>query len=594
MTRQDINSMLYTALYLLLVVSAVVLAQGDNSRSPTVSTWLGTIVGALCNDGTSSTTPYAHYKSIPYALPPTGQNRWMPPVPLTDSYTNGSFDATHEGPACIQGSFIGVPAPVVQSEDCLSLDVYAPAQIPQGAALPVRVFIHGGGYESGWAAFPPYNGCNAASDTDSIIVVPQYRVGAFGFMAHRAVGSGNYGLMDQQLALRWVQNNIASFGGDPKKVGIYGESAGGGSVVLQMIAVNATGLFNSVVAESQPVFHLQPLRVAQQFADVIGQKLNCTGDGAVVCLRSASAADILTASMFPPSPKLTDNLLYGIAGLAPVHDGTFIAQQPADACAQGAYANVSVLAGTNADEARLFVAPPAYIGFDNYTAYLAASVPPALIPNVSALYPAVPSVPITAYLAIVQMVTDRSFACPTRHFLRALRNASTPAYSYLFTQTLSCPYVPGVPPQALQAAHFAEIPLVFEHFSGLAPNSNCTLSPAEQILARQMNAAWTGMIASGSPSVANVVDWPQYPAYVNLNASGPTVVPDVDPLVGQWEVRCAIWDAVPVIWTVRGVPVDSAMTPDESHRHSTAKLSTGIGAAVLALLLTVAMYKKFM
>ncbi|KAL7751142.1 hypothetical protein RI367_003346 [Sorochytrium milnesiophthora] len=542
------------SLLLLLALSAVVLAQ-----APSVSTPLGKIVGTLCPDGT---TPYAQYRAIPYALPPTGQNRWLPPVPVTANYANGSLDASQDGPTCVQGSYLGVPAPAVQSEDCLSLNVYAPAQIPQGAALPVRVFIHGGGYVSGSAAFAPYNGCNAAADTNSIIVVPQYRLGALGFLAHRAVGSGNYGLMDQQLALRWVQNNIASFGGDPKKVGIYGESAGGGSVVLQMVAANATGLFNSVVAESEIVTEVQPLKVAQQFADAIAQKLNCTGDGAAACLRNASTADILTASNFAPSNKVSDILRPGTAGFNPVLDGNLLTQQPANAWAQGAFTNVSVLAGTNTDEARLFVPPPTNITFDNYTSFIAGSVPPALIPNVTALYPAVPSVPITAYLAIVQMVTDRAFACPTRHLLRAMHNASTPAYSYLFSQTLTCAFLPGVPPQALKASHFSEIALVFEHFSGLVPNSNCTLSPGEQTLARQMNAAWTAMVTSGSPSVANIVAWPQYPAYVNLNATGPLVVPDTDPLVQQWEARCAVWDSVPVSWTVNGVPAGNDSTPN--------------------------------
>ncbi|KAL7746568.1 hypothetical protein RI367_008095 [Sorochytrium milnesiophthora] len=590
----------------LLLITAVgaVVAQDSNSSSPaqpTVNTSLGKISGLLCpsspaagnNTASPATTPYTQYRGIPYAVPPTGQLRWAAPQPIAANYPNGLLNATQLGAPCFQPSIMGY-APPNQSEDCLVLNVFAPAQATPGSPLPVRVFFHGGDYQLG-SASEVYNGCAAGADTNAIIVVPQYRLGALGFLAHRAVGTGNYGLMDQQLALRWVQANIASFGGDPHKVGIYGESAGGSSALLHMVAANSSGLFNSVVSESGPSsWELRPLENAHILADNLAARVNCTGDSAATCLRNAAAADLVAASPVDSALGATnfryaDIMRPGRTLLTPVFDGSFFPKQPSDVFTQGTYANVSLLAGSNHDEGRLFVPSPQNVTFDNYTSFIADSVLVELIPNVTAMYPASPNTPMSAYFAVVQMITDRSYGCPARRVLRAFHSHASPAYSYLFSQTLSCAFYPKAPPKFLKASHYAEVNLVFEHFSGLTMDDpTCTLSPAEQKLAHDMNAAWTAMITAGNPAVPGIPSWPQYPAYAELNATSPAPFGDSDAQTQQWEARCAIWDAVPITWSVDSgngngnttVPGTSAAT----QQHATWATMLLSLAAVLVLL----------
>lgn len=196
--------------------------------------------------------PDAHgvtsFKGIPYAAPPVGALRWHPPqAPLA---FNGMLQATAYGAACLAAPPANSPA---QSEDCLTLNVWTPAPFT-GAAKPVMVFLHGGGFEFGSGASPTYDGSVLATK-DVVVVTINYRLGVFGFLAHpsldaEAGGSGAYGLQDQQAVLRWVQQNIANFGGDPSNVTLFGESAGAHAVGILMASPLSPGLFSKAILQS--------------------------------------------------------------------------------------------------------------------------------------------------------------------------------------------------------------------------------------------------------------------------------------------------------------------------------------------------------
>ena len=212
--------------------------------SPNAKTETGVVRGAAVTGG-------YQFLGIPYAAAPTGNLRWRPPQPAPS--WKGVRDASQFGPSCPQPETPFAP-PGVQSEDCLRLNVYTPAlSSGRAKARPVLVWIHGGGFvQDGARNYDPKN--LAAEGT--VVVTVNYRLGALGFLAHPALASspggpsGNYGLMDQQAALRWVQHNIRTFGGDPNNVTIAGESAGGLSVLMHMVSEGSRGLFQKAIVQS--------------------------------------------------------------------------------------------------------------------------------------------------------------------------------------------------------------------------------------------------------------------------------------------------------------------------------------------------------
>jgi para-nitrobenzyl esterase len=227
------------------------------------------------------------FLGLPYAAPPTGNLRWRPPQPA--AAWSGVRDATKFGPSCPQatmGNPFLPPGPI--SEDCLYLNVYTPAARP-GANRPVLVWIHGGGLVQDGAR--NYDGTKLAAD-GTVVVTINYRLGALGFLAHPALASrpggaaGNYGLMDQQAALRWVQRNIAQFGGDPRNVTIAGQSAGGLSVLAQMVSPGARGLFQRAIVQSGTfALNQQPLATAEAAGETFAKNAGCQ-DQTAACLRA--------------------------------------------------------------------------------------------------------------------------------------------------------------------------------------------------------------------------------------------------------------------------------------------------------------------
>src|SRR6516164_5752942 len=284
------------------------------------------------------------FLGLPYAAPPTGNLRWRPPAP--PAAWDGVRDATQFGPSCPQvldPKLNPELPPGAISEDCLYLNVYAPPpSMNDQGGRPVLVWIHGGGLVQDGAR--DYDGSKLAAD-GIVVVTINYRLGALGFLAHPALAShgaaGNYGLMDQQAALRWVQRNIGRFGGDPGNVTIAGQSAGGLSVLAQMVSPGARGLFQRAIVQSGTfALNQRPLATAEAAGQTFATAVGCP-DQTAACLRNA------------PVSALVSNFGTEIPGVV---DGSVLTQPIGTALASGQFARVPVINGITHDEELLFVA----------------------------------------------------------------------------------------------------------------------------------------------------------------------------------------------------------------------------------------------
>ncbi|KAJ7314752.1 Alpha/Beta hydrolase protein [Mycena albidolilacea] len=297
------------------------------------------------------------FLGIRYAAPPTGDLRWR--APTAPSKLHGIQQAAIDPPQCIQGSNFPIPTnPLIpQSEDCLFLSVYSPA-LNSTRPLPTIVWIHGGGYV--WGSASEYNGTEIVveSNRQVVVVVIQYRLGLFGFLAGKEVkdgGAPNAGLLDQDFALRWVNQNIRKFGGDPDKVAIWGESAGAGSVIQQVIAHNGKTepqLFRAAITSSTylPPQYRYSDQVPQKLFNNISAQARCADANALECLRAVDSTLL---------QEINENVIlasfFGTTTFGPVVDGSFIAQSPTDALEQGLVNGDILLSVTNAHEGTIFV-----------------------------------------------------------------------------------------------------------------------------------------------------------------------------------------------------------------------------------------------
>ncbi|WP_036505507.1 carboxylesterase/lipase family protein [Nocardia aobensis] len=305
----------------------------------------------------------AQWRSIPFAAPPVGDLRFRAPQPV-ESWS-GVRMATEYGFAAMQqrdGARIGPRGPQPTSEDCLTLNVTAPLE-PATAPRPVMVFIHGGGYVLGTSALRLYSGARLALRGDVIVVSFNYRLGAFGYVDFSEFSTAtrpfesNLGLRDQVAALRWVQRNIAAFGGDPNNVTIFGESAGAHAVVSLLATPAAAGLFHRGIAQSAPADWSLTAEEARIFARRCVENLGVDNPGATSraaaeALSSAGANDIRKAA-----DRAIGDVLWRQPGsfpAAPVVDGEFLPMDPIDAIAAGRAHAVPLIIGTNRDEATLF------------------------------------------------------------------------------------------------------------------------------------------------------------------------------------------------------------------------------------------------
>ena len=460
-----------------LAAAAAVLtlaASAAQAAPDTVKVAQGTLHGAVAGQ-------VASFKGIPFAAPPVGDLRWRPPQPAKP--WTGVRQAMEFGPQCMQMRQVNPGEN--QSEDCLTLNVYTPANYKPGGKLPVMVFIHGGSFTSGSGSLFLYDGTHFA-ERGVVLVTVNYRLGRLGFFAHPALTAeqsgadlANYGMMDNIAALKWVQANIAAFGGDPKNVTAFGESAGGILINDLMASPKAQGLFAKAISESgfgripgQPMAQAEKIGVT--YAEGLGVK--GTGPDAMKALRALSAADLSK-----PAGQIT-----------PILDGKVFPEGPAAAFAAGRELKVPYIAGGNSWEASLF---PKNTPLNNAG---------PLKDKIVAAYGA-PSDPQNVQW---DLGTEAAVIEPDRLLARLHVKNGQKAWVYYDS------YIPAAQRATVHGlAHGGELLYVF----GTLPDHDMTMgtrkyvagTPADFANSKAMTDAWAAFAKTGDPSTP-LAAWPGY------------------------------------------------------------------------------------
>lgn len=435
------------------------------------------------------------YRGIPFAAPPVGELRWRPPQPVTP--WQGVRDCTAFGPACPQPPQTLMPIRAdAQSEDCLYLNVWTPAQTAADR-LPVMVWIHGGGCTTGAGSLPIYDGANLAR-RGVVVVTINYRLGPFGFFAHPLLSaesphgvSGNYGFLDQIAALQWVRDNIAAFGGDPGCVTIFGESAGSASIARLLISPLAKGLFHRAIMQSGGIGRSRYLREGVKPMEQVGEEIaRALGCADLAALRAKTADELLR----------TSNPAQGLFGKGNkfgwVVDGWAIPDDPALLHAAGKFSDVPLLIGTNANEGSIFLAQlpdltPAAAYRTMVRALFGAEADAML-----RLFPAERDEDVKP--AIERLTTVFAFVADARAIARMKSQGREKAYLYHFTRV-----PPALRNRGLGAAHAMEIPYVFDNLPRF-------MRAEDRQLAAVMSACWVQFAKTGAPNAPGLPAWPAY------------------------------------------------------------------------------------
>ncbi len=449
------------------------------------------------------------WQGIPYAAPPVGELRFRAPEPA--ACWSDVLDADGFGPACVQIDFEGGGLATTGEEDCLTLNVWSPVGAADGTARPVLVFIHGGANIIGSAreevapGAPLYDGQALAARGDAVVVTLQYRLGPLGFLslpeldAEDANGtSGNQALLDQLAALRWVQDNIAAFGGDPARVMVFGESAGAINTCMMVATPLSEGLLHAALMQSGGC-GAAPKAAAQAGSATAAERLSCAGDDRLACLRGLDAAQIMQRASGSVGIGVESDLSWG-----PSVDGYVLPTAPLDRFAAGEHVPVPVVVGSNRDEMasralnQVTVESP-----EDYTAAVEmvfGVLGDAAVQRIFAAYP------VDAFEspddAFIQVLTDSIFTCATRRVARVLAaGQDAPVYRYFFARRFVTAMGEG------RAAHGIELLYVFRTLEDIP---FYVPAPGERAVADQMMDAWLNLAATGDPSGGAAGEWPPY------------------------------------------------------------------------------------
>jgi para-nitrobenzyl esterase len=472
------------------------------------------------------------FKGIPFGAPPVGALRWKAPQPVK-AWT-GVKEASTFGPSCMQDAMFArlFGAPPEMSEDCLYLNVWTPAKTP-GDALPVMVWIYGGGFVGGQTSVPLYDGTKLA-EKGVVLVSVAYRLGALGFLAHPDLsresgkGSGNYGLQDQIAGLRWVKANIAKFGGDPNRVTIFGESAGGIAVSMLAASPAAKGLFQRAISESGGSFgsakyaneggvNVPPLKAAETTGKTFLEKLGAKDIGAA---REIPAQKIQAAQ----GPGMG-----GPVSFWPVFDGDVLPGDQYELYQAKKFNDTPVLIGTNSDEGSLFVQPGVT------AASFVKLVRDGFGPHADAILAAYPhATDAEAIKSTKDLFRESTFAWHTWAWATLQTEKGTgKAYVYYFDHR-----EPRTPNGA-GANHGDEIAYVFRNLPAPvfgAPGPPPPIRPEDTKISDLMSSYWVNFAKTGDPNGPGLPAWPAFSTAAQ-NAMIFDTVPGARPLPNMTQLK---------------------------------------------------------
>ena len=458
------------------------------------------VSGGIVEGTTGKTAGVRAFLGIPYAAPPVGGLRWKAPQPVPG--WSGVQKADHFGAHCMQANVFGdmVFKDAGMSEDCLQLNVWTPAKSAH-EKLPVMVWIYGGGFQAGATSEPRQNG-EVLAKKGVVVVSMNYRLGIFGFYSHPELtkesghhASGNYGLMDQLEALRWVRQNIAAFGGDPGKVTIFGESAGSFAVCAQMASPLAHGLFERAIGESGAFFS----------STLAAKSLDKTEQDGVTFATSQKANSLAEMRAIPAEALLKAVHASGDFKFGPNIDGYFLPASAAEIYAAGKQSHVPLLAGWNAQEMSY---PPimAKITAEKFRAQIHEKFPQDEA-TVLKLYSA--GSDEEALASAIDLSSDQFIDFGTWKWVEMQRQTGgKPVYEYIFGRvrpTAPEKKVNGFPEYLFGAVHASEIEYVFGTLDSL---QGYTWQPEDYKLSELMQTYWSNFAKTGDPSGPGVPKWP--------------------------------------------------------------------------------------
>jgi para-nitrobenzyl esterase len=453
------------------------------------------------------------FKGIPYASPPIGEKRWLPPQPMTP--WNGVREAKKVGNVAPQNmSDIGplqnkeLLAQEVHSEDCLFLNIWSPGL--DNKKRPVMFWIHGGGFSTGAGSRINYNGEKLTKRGDVVVVTINYRLGALGFLNLNEItggkipSTGNEGLLDQIAALKWVKNNISAFGGDPNNVTIFGESAGSMSVATLLALPAAKGLFHKAICESGGASSVHTTDKAKAIAGLLLDSLGLKNDD-IEGMRAMPFQKIMAAQVFLPQ-KISRAGIGAAMSFQPVLDGKIMPDMPLKLIANGSSKSIPILVGSNMDEwALLSLTDTGLATLDDtglerrlerlipreYTASFIKAYRDKFVKRGKTG---------TSGDIFCAVQTDRMFWIPAAQLLTSQRAQNDNVFSYLFTW--ESPAQRG----KLGACHAVEIGFVFGTndavFSGTGSEADA--------LSQKVQDAWLSFARTGNPSCKSLGDWPRF------------------------------------------------------------------------------------
>ena len=488
----------------------------------------------------------AAFRGIPYAEAPTGRMRWR--APAAAAGWDGVRDATEFGPACHQppsrpGSIYAPAETPRMSEDCLSLNVWTPENAENA---PVFVWIHGGSLTGGTGSEVMYDGARMAAE-GVVVVTINYRLGVLGYLAHPDLSaespdgvSGNYGLLDQIEALRWVHRNIAAFGGDPDNVTIAGESAGALSVMYLMAAPQAHGLFHKAVAQSAYMISTPAL-------DETVHGTPSAEDAGVALSRQLEVRGLARLRAMDPQALTIGAAMSGFLPLGNV-DGHVLPAQPVEAFERGDTASVPILAGFNEGEIRSlrFLLPPQPASAEAYEAAIRAAYGD-LAGDMLARYPSG-----NLDEAMLATTRDAMYGWTAERLVRSQTAQGQPSFLYYFNHSY-----PAADEAGLHAFHAAEIPYVFGGGDRTPPHwPAIPETDVESGLSDAMLSYWVSFARDGVPSAEGQPEWRaygdhrSYMAFDQTPVAGAHLMPGMFELVEEVVCRRRAQGNLPWHWTV--------------------------------------------